>query len=241
MLTVVASYRQNVHAYPSGGGDYEVATVNLGSNAGVTVAAALLVDYVLTVAVSVSSGVQNAGVRDPLRGRATRRRSPCVLVVVLAALNLRGVRESGAFFALPTYGFMVGVIGMALLRRDPRRRTARCPQVESARPTIIPAPGYGGDISQVGAGLPAGARVLLRLCRADRRRGDLQRRAGLPQAEEQERRDHAAPARHHRDHDAAEHHRAGQPDGPEVRRPERLDRLPGADGSPCRRASTSTR
>src|SRR4051812_11245417 len=61
MLTVVASYRQNVHAYPSGGGDYEVATVNLGPTAGVTVASALLVDYVLTVAVSVSSGVQNAG------------------------------------------------------------------------------------------------------------------------------------------------------------------------------------
>ena len=60
MLVVVASYRQNVHAYPSGGGDYEVATVNLGPNAGLTVAAALIVDYVLTVAVSVSSGVQNA-------------------------------------------------------------------------------------------------------------------------------------------------------------------------------------
>ena len=57
MLTVVASYRQNVHAYPSGGGDYEVATVNLGPTAGVTVASALLVDYVLTVAVSISSGV----------------------------------------------------------------------------------------------------------------------------------------------------------------------------------------
>lgn len=53
MLVVVASYRQNVHAYPSGGGDYEVATVNLGPNAGLTVAAALLVDYVLTVAVSI--------------------------------------------------------------------------------------------------------------------------------------------------------------------------------------------
>src|SRR4051795_12678476 len=60
MLTVVASYRQNVHAYPSGGGDYEVATVNLGQTAGITVGAALLVDYVLTVAVSISSGVQNA-------------------------------------------------------------------------------------------------------------------------------------------------------------------------------------
>ncbi len=51
LLTVVASYRQTVHAYPSGGGDYEVATVNLGRNAGITVGAALLVDYVLTVAV----------------------------------------------------------------------------------------------------------------------------------------------------------------------------------------------
>ncbi len=60
MLVVVASYRQNVHAYPSGGGDYEVATTNLGPNAGLTVAAALLVDYVLTVAVSISSAAQYA-------------------------------------------------------------------------------------------------------------------------------------------------------------------------------------
>jgi hypothetical protein len=59
MLIVVASYRQNVHAYPSGGGDYEVATVNVGPTAGLTVASALLVDYVLTVAVSVSAGVDN--------------------------------------------------------------------------------------------------------------------------------------------------------------------------------------
>src|SRR5579884_3346720 len=59
MLVVVASYRQNVHAYPSGGGDYEVATTNLGSRAGLVVASALMVDYVLTVAVSVSSGVAN--------------------------------------------------------------------------------------------------------------------------------------------------------------------------------------
>src|SRR3954447_5432712 len=59
MLVVVASYRQNGHASPSGGGDYEVATVNLGKQAGITVASALMVDYVLTVAVSVSSGVAN--------------------------------------------------------------------------------------------------------------------------------------------------------------------------------------
>ena len=61
MVVVILSYRQNVHAYPSGGGDYEVASVNLGPKAGLTVGSALLVDYVLTVAVSVSSGVQNAG------------------------------------------------------------------------------------------------------------------------------------------------------------------------------------
>jgi len=63
MLVVVASYRQNVHAYPSGGGDYEVATTNLGQRVGLTVASALMVDYTLTVAVSVSSGVANLASR----------------------------------------------------------------------------------------------------------------------------------------------------------------------------------
>jgi len=65
MFLVIMSYRQTVHAYPSGGGDYEVATVNLGPAAGMVVASALLVDYVLTVAVSVSSGVQNAKAMMP--------------------------------------------------------------------------------------------------------------------------------------------------------------------------------
>ncbi len=89
--------------------------VNLGQNAGVTVASALLVDYVMTVAVSISSGVQNAALRDPVDGQGRQVEMAVVLVVVLAALNLRGVRESGAFFAIPVYGFMVGVIGMALV------------------------------------------------------------------------------------------------------------------------------
>ena len=140
MLTVVASYRQTVHAYPSGGGDYEVASVNLGANAGVTVAAALLVDYVLTVAVSISSGVQNVASAIPWVSRHEVEVAT-LLVVVLAALNLRGVRESGAFFALPTYGFMVGIIGMALLGAF-QELHGTLPQVESADDTIIPAPGY---------------------------------------------------------------------------------------------------
>ena len=66
MLIVVASYRQNVHAYPSGGGDYEVVTTNLGPTAGLTVASALLVDYVLTVAVSMASAMSYIGSAVPL-------------------------------------------------------------------------------------------------------------------------------------------------------------------------------
>jgi amino acid transporter len=142
MLTVVASYRQNVHAYPSGGGDYEVATVNLGQTAGVTVASALLVDYVLTVAVSVSSGVQNAGSAVPFIGHHEVVVAVS-LVVLLAAMNLRGVRESGAFFAIPTYCFMVGVLGMALVGIL-RGTAGTLPNVESADFKIIPAPGYDG-------------------------------------------------------------------------------------------------
>jgi amino acid transporter len=113
MLVVVASYRQNVHAYPSGGGDYEVATVNIGPTAGLTVASALMVDYVLTVAVSISSGVQNAKSALPfLEGHEV----PLAvgLVLLLTAMNLRGVRESGGVFAVPTYIFMFSIIGMAI-------------------------------------------------------------------------------------------------------------------------------
>ncbi|MGN6474992.1 MAG: APC family permease [Mycobacteriales bacterium] len=108
MLVVVASYRQNVHAYPSGGGDYEVATTNLGSRAGLTVAAALMVDYVLTVAVSVSSGVANiTSAVTSLQGHAVV--VSVSIVAVITMLNLRGVRESGTAFAIPTYAFIFGV------------------------------------------------------------------------------------------------------------------------------------
>jgi amino acid transporter len=111
MLTVVASYRQNVHAYPSGGGDYEVATVNLGRQFGLVVASALLVDYVLTVAVSVSSGVENLGAAVPFVAQHKVGVGVSV-VVVLAALNLRGVRESGLAFAIPTYAFMIAMFAL---------------------------------------------------------------------------------------------------------------------------------
>jgi amino acid transporter len=111
MFTVVASYRQNVHAYPSGGGDYEVATTNLGPRAGLTVASALLVDYVLTVAVSVASGVENLGSAVPFF--VTHKVLGAVgMIIVLMLMNLRGVRESGSIFAVPTYAFVFGVFCM---------------------------------------------------------------------------------------------------------------------------------
>ncbi|HEX5595650.1 MAG TPA: APC family permease [Micromonosporaceae bacterium] len=113
MLTVVASYRQNVHAYPSGGGDYEVVTVNLGPRFGLGVASALLVDYVLTVAVSVSSGVANLGSVLPFVA-AHKVGIAVTAVAILTAVNLRGLRESGTTFAIPTYGFMIVIIGMIL-------------------------------------------------------------------------------------------------------------------------------
>jgi amino acid transporter len=147
MLTVVASYRQNVHAYPSGGGDYEVATVNLGQTAGITVASALLVDYVLTVAVSISSGAQYAAAALPFVS-GHEASYACLLVALLAAMNLRGVRESGTFFAVPTYGFMVAIMGMSfwgLLRAF----RGDLPDVESAHLVITPAPGYEGALTTV--------------------------------------------------------------------------------------------
>ena len=160
----------------------------------------------------VGRAVRRGG--DALRSRPRGDWSPCVLVLLLAALNLRGVRESGTFFAVPTYCFMVAILGMCglglprMLRRGPARRRER------ATCTIIPEPRATGPAAHHGrADLPAGPRVLVGLCRADRRRGDLQRRAGVPQAEEPQRRDHAAAARADRGHDDAQRHRAGQPDG----------------------------
>jgi amino acid transporter len=118
MLVVVASYRQNVHAYPSGGGDYEVVTTNLGPNAGLTVASALMVDYVLTVAVSTASAMSNIGSAIPFV--ATHKVLFCVsAILIVMALNLRGIRESGVAFAIPTYAFIVGVgamLGWGLIR-----------------------------------------------------------------------------------------------------------------------------
>ena len=155
MLVVVASYRQNVHAYPSGGGDYEVATTNLGKTAGLTVASALLVDYVLTVAVSISSAAQYGASAIPaLKGHEAL--AAVIAVVVLTAMNLRGVRESGGAFAVPTYIFMFSIIGMCLYGFL-RLLLGHLPQAESSVFTIAPQERYEEGL----AGL-AGAFLILR-------------------------------------------------------------------------------
>jgi len=114
LAVVVLSYRQTVHAYPSGGGDYEVVTTNLGPSWGLLVASALLVDYVLTVAVSISSGANYLTTIFPgLRGSEV----PIAvgLIIFLTLVNLRGTREAGTAFAIPTYAYMIAIAVMIVV------------------------------------------------------------------------------------------------------------------------------
>jgi amino acid transporter len=118
LVVVATSYWQTVHAYPSGGGAYTVALRNLGRGAGLTAAAALLIDYVLTVAVSIAAGVAAITSAFPvLYPWRVSVAALCIIVIMLA--NLRGVRESGRLFAVPTYlfiaSFLLLLVGGALV------------------------------------------------------------------------------------------------------------------------------
>jgi len=111
ILIVVSSYRQTIRAYPQGGGAYIVAKSNLGVYPALIAGAALLIDYVLTVAVSVAAGV--AAVTSAIPELFPYRVLLCLLTVVMVAIaNLRGVRESGKIFAAPTYLFVVSILVM---------------------------------------------------------------------------------------------------------------------------------
>ena len=116
LVIVATSYRQTIHAYPSGGGAYIVAKENLGTNAGLVAGASLLVDYVLTVAVSIAAGV--AAITSMAQGTRyawldSHRVFLCLIFIAFIALaNLRGVRESGALFAAPTYAFLISFLFM---------------------------------------------------------------------------------------------------------------------------------
>ena len=134
LIVVVLSYRQLIKAYPSGGGDYEVASKNLGEKAGLVVAAALLVDYVLTVAVSVASGVDNIISAFPALN-PYRVEIAVGFIVILAAINLRGVRESSKAFAVPTYLF-IGSIAVMIVTALVRTWAGDTPVAESADVTV---------------------------------------------------------------------------------------------------------
>lgn len=111
LIIVAISYRQTIHAYPSGGGAYIVAKDNLGVYPGLVAGAALLVDYVLTVSVSIAAGV--AAITSAVQGSRyawlnDHKVLLCLIFIALIAVaNLRGVRESGALFAAPTYAFLI--------------------------------------------------------------------------------------------------------------------------------------
>ena len=110
LLAIVAfSYRQTIHAYPTGGGAYIVAKENISDNAGLTAAASLLVDYTLTVAVSISAGV--LAITSAFPELHAYRVEMCLgFLAVLTLGNLRGIRESGRIFAVPTYFFVISVV-----------------------------------------------------------------------------------------------------------------------------------
>ena len=112
LAIVVVSYRQTVRAYQTSGGAYVVAKENLGTLPSLVGAAALLVDYVLTVAVSVAAGRACAHLRSAVARRHTRSSCRSSFVVLLTVVNLRGVRESGIAFALPTYAFVAAMYAL---------------------------------------------------------------------------------------------------------------------------------
>jgi amino acid transporter len=140
LILVVLSYRETIFAYPGGGGSYTVAKDNLGTTPGLVAAAALLTDYVLTVSVSISSGV--AAITSAYPALAAHTVGLCIAAVgLLAVVNLRGVRESGAAFSVPTYVFiamMIVLIGVGLYR------LAIGSPVHGAQSTPRPVPGWAG-------------------------------------------------------------------------------------------------
>ncbi|MGO1696686.1 MAG: amino acid permease, partial [Arthrobacter sp.] len=140
MMVIIASYRQSVKAYPSGRGDYEIASVNLGPRAGTTVASALLVDFVLTVAVSMSAAAHYVVAAFPgLDGHQSLLAGAGV--VILALLNLRGLGRSRLGNALPTYLF-IGAMLVMILTGTISAAMGRLGSAPSAGFEILPQQGY---------------------------------------------------------------------------------------------------
>ncbi len=144
ILMVVISYWQVIFAYPGGGGSYIVAKENLGEWAGLTAASALLVDYVLTVAVSIAEGTAAALAAllqlGPRFAHLDDHRVLicCALVLVVMLLNLRGIRESGVAFAAPSYLFIVGMIALICFGMY-RTWTGQTPVEQVSPPNLVPS------------------------------------------------------------------------------------------------------
>ena len=149
LVLVGLSYRQTVFAYPNGGGSYTVARENLGVMPGLVAAAALLTDYILTVAVSISGGV--AAMTSAYPNLVPHTVLMCALsIVLLAVVNLRGVRESGAAFSLPTYAFivmMLTLIGVGAYRYFTGHELAQITGVLKVDPVSVRQ--HGGGMSPI--------------------------------------------------------------------------------------------
>jgi amino acid transporter len=150
LLLVGISYSQTIHAYPNGGGSYTVAKENLGVGSGLVAAAALLTDYILTVAVSISSGVAAMTSAYPLLVPHTV--ALCAAsIVLLTVVNLRGVRESGVVFSVPTYAFiammlvLIGIGSYDAIVAGP----AAVPSVFTHRPPRTAGAHAGGALTGV--------------------------------------------------------------------------------------------
>ena len=149
LAIVIASYRQTVRAYSTSGGSYVVSRENLGTIPSLVAAAALLTDYVLTVAVSVAAG----RARDRLGRSVAAARCTVALsiaaVVLITLVNLRGVRESGVAFAIPTYAFILAYL--ALIGAGVGEVHGRDVPAGGRRPIALPAGAGGGHVLRAAA------------------------------------------------------------------------------------------
>ena len=135
LVTVVSSYRQTVRAYPTGGGAYRVSKENVGMYAGLLAAAALLLDYVLTVSVSITAGVDAIVSAAPGLDHV-KIQMAIAFILFVTLMNLRGVKESGTLFAIPTYGFVLSIF--LLLVTGFVRCLGGCPAAESSNVQLHP-------------------------------------------------------------------------------------------------------
>jgi amino acid transporter len=145
VILVIFSYIQTILHYPEGGGAYTVAKDNLGKFPSLLAAAALLTDYILTVSVSVSAGVRAVTSAFP-DAFIYRVEIAMLAIIIITWMNLRGVRESGTVFAVPTYAFVGGVlltVGMGLIRYFGLFGTAPLPIVEHPTPATTSVVGFG--------------------------------------------------------------------------------------------------